>query len=57
MLTRLSITSWAPTAAAPVVTVRVTLDLESEEAVGADADVLRRQLIYVVNRRGARDTL
>jgi type IV pilus assembly protein PilW len=49
--------SWAPTAAAPVVTVRVTLDLESEEAVGADADVLRRQLIYVVNRRGARDTL
>jgi hypothetical protein len=40
-----------------VVTVRVTLDLESEEAVGANADVLRRQLIYVVNRRGARDTL
>ena len=40
-----------------MVTVRVTLDLESEEAVSADADVLSRKLVYVVNRRGARDTL
>ena len=52
-----SIASWAPGAATEVVTVRVILDLESEEVVGTDADVLKRQLIYVVSRRGDRETL
>lgn len=52
-----SITSWAPTADPTVIAVRVVLDLESEEAVGTDGDVLKRQLMYVVSRRGFRETL
>jgi type IV pilus assembly protein PilW len=52
-----SIASWAPTASATVIAVRVVLDLESEEAVGTDANVLKRQLMYVVSRRGYREIL
>jgi type IV pilus assembly protein PilW len=52
-----SIASWAPTSNATVIAARVVLDLESAEAVGTDADVLKRQLMYVVSRRGYREML
>ncbi|AFL74090.1 PilW family protein [Thiocystis violascens] len=47
-----SIASWANTANALVIAVRVTLDLESRENAGSDGAPLKRSLIHVVNRRG-----
>lgn len=52
-----SIDSWTPGIDPTVIAVRVILDLESEEAVGTDADVLKRQLMCVVSRRGYREIL